>query len=104
MADTREDGPTVMGSINEDLADGFRRGRATKCRYEEGIRETGQDRRLVDGFRQFSLNFRWSKSNSCIDFMMDSYADGTVWMVGAIIMVMERLPQKGKEQETDEDE
>jgi len=35
---------------------------------------------------------------------MGGDADGTVRMVGAIIMVMERLPQKGKEQETDENE
>ncbi len=34
---------------------------------------------------------------------MGGDADGAVGMVGAIIMMMERLPQKGEKQETDEE-
>jgi len=58
----------------------------------------------IGSFRKLPLHFRWGEGESRIGLVMGGDADGTVRMVGAIIMVMERLPQKGKEQETDENE
>ncbi len=84
---------------------GSDRGRATECGDEEGFRETGQDRRLVDGFRKISLDFRRSKGKASIGLMMnDGHADGAVGVIVTVIMVMERFSQKGEEEETDEDE
>jgi hypothetical protein len=83
---------------------GSDRGRATEFGDKKGFGETGQNRRLVDGFRQLPLDFRWSISEARIGLVMDGHADGTVRVFIAVIMVMERLTQEGEEQEAYEDE
>ena len=84
---------------------GSGRGRTTEFRDEEGIRETGQGRRLVDGFRKLSLDFRRGESKARIGLMMnDGHADWAVGVLVAVIVVMERFSKKGKEEEKDKNE
>ena len=59
---------------------------------------------MVDGFRQLSLNFRWSKSEARIGLVMDGHADGAVRVLVAVIVVMEGFSKEGEEQEADKDE
>ena len=74
---------------------GSDRGRSTEFRDEDYFGETGQSRRLVDGFRQLLLNFKWSVSEPRIGFMMnDSHTNGAVRVLVTVIVVMERFPQK----------
>jgi len=84
---------------------GSDRWRAAEFGDEEGIRETGQRWRYIDSLCKLSLDFRRGKGKAGIGLMMnDGHADGAVRVLIAVIVVMERFPQEGEEQEADEDE
>ena len=56
----------------------------------------------MDCFGNVPLNFTRGRSVGGIGLVVGGDADGTVGMVGAVIVVMERFCQRGKENEADE--
>jgi len=57
----------------------------------------------IGSFRKLPLYFRWGARESGVGLLMGGDADGAVGMVCAVIMMMERLPQKGEEEKTGEE-
>ena len=51
------------------------------------------------------MNFRLGEGEAGIGLVMDDgHADGTIRVIIAVIVVMERLTEEGEEEEGDEDE
>ena len=58
----------------------------------------------IGSFRKLPLYFRWGARESGVGLVMGGDADGAFGMIASVIVVMERLPQKGEEKKTDKKE
>lgn len=58
----------------------------------------------IGSFRKLPLQFRCGESESGIGLVMGGNADRTLGVLASVIVVMERLPQKGEKHETYKDE
>jgi hypothetical protein len=68
-------------------------------RGKEGFGDGNYDRSEVDGLGKLSLNFAGRSTVADIRLLVVHYADRAVVMIGAVIVVMERCHQSGKENE-----
>jgi len=71
-------------------------------RGKYGLGDGGQSRPEIGRLGKVPVNSQGWRSVPGIGLLVGCDADGTVGMVGAVIMVMERLHQGGKEQQGDE--